>query len=68
LTALPSGSRCRSRSTRCVRFSEYRPFRWFPSIRLEIPETPWDGTAIRVRRRDLEPLLDAIEAGRAAQG
>jgi hypothetical protein len=43
-------------------------FRWLPSIRLEIPETPWDGTAIRVRSRDLEPLLAAIEAGRAARG
>ena len=43
-------------------------FRWLPSVRLEIPGTPWDGTAIRVRRRDLEPLLAAIEAGRAARG
>ena len=25
----------------------------------------WDGTAIRVRRRDLQPLLDAIDAGGA---
>jgi hypothetical protein len=48
--------------------SEYRRFRRLPSIRLEIPGTPWDGTAIRVRRRDLQPLLDAIEAGRAARG
>ena len=42
-----------------------KPFRWLPSIRLEIPGTPWDGTGIRVRRRDLQPLLDAIEAGGA---
>ena len=48
--------------------SEQPRFRRLPSIRLEIPGTPWDGTAIRVRRGDLQPLLDAIEAGRAARG
>ena len=42
-----------------------KSFRWLPSTRLEIPGTSWDGTAIRVRRRDLQPLLDAIDAGGA---
>jgi len=42
-----------------------KSFRWLPSARLEIPGTSWDGTAIRVRRRDLQPLLDAIDAGGA---
>jgi hypothetical protein len=53
---------------RVRRVSRKPQFRWLPSVRLEIPGTPWDGTAVRVRRRDLEPLLAAIEAGRAAQG
>ena len=45
--------------------SEQPRFRWLPSIRLEVPGKPSDGTAIRVRRRDVQPLLAAIEAGRA---
>jgi hypothetical protein len=38
---------------------------WFAILRLEISGTAWDGTSILVRRRDLDPLLDAIEAGGA---
>jgi len=39
--------------------------RWFAIVRLEITGTPWDGAGIYVRRPDLQPLLDAIEAGGA---
>jgi hypothetical protein len=48
-----------------VRPGSGKPLRWLPSVRLEISGTPWDGTVIRLRHRDLQPLLDAIEAGGA---
>ena len=70
---LAAVSRLESRSFRLpisIPLEQIRPgpgksFRWLPSARLEIPGTSWDGTAIRVRRRDLQPLLDAIDAGGA---